>query len=195
MDLQVPCASPGCARVQSVYGLIEQKTPWIATRKSRSPSSSEQRHAVLSVGITVFDVYLEWEPGAVASLLLYQWTTQSSPPDGGRNALMPHPVWVGAYIVRRPVARRSFALKKLDYVAPVALFLSLSRIMNTIIGNKDARHRNNNRLYGGGFPSKCLDKFVVPGLNARSNVLQILPFPLPNCGTPILLFSIRIRVA
>jgi hypothetical protein len=67
----------------------------------------------------------------------------------------------------------------------VALFLALSHApMNTIIGNKDARHRNNNRLYGGGFPSKCLDKFVVPGLNARSNVLQILSFPLPNCGTP-----------
>jgi hypothetical protein len=67
-----------------------------------------------SVGITVSDVYLEWEPDVVASLLLHQWTTQSSPPDGGRNALMPHSVWLGAYIVRRPVARRSFALKKLD---------------------------------------------------------------------------------
>ena len=34
-------------------------------------------------------------------------------PAGERNALMPHSVWLGAYIVRRPVARKPFALKKL----------------------------------------------------------------------------------
>ncbi len=64
--------------------------------------------------------------------------------------------------------------------------------MNTTIGNKDARHRNNNRLYGGGFPSKCLDKFVVPGLNARSQCIANSPLPLPNCGTPILLLPPRV---
>ena len=107
-----PCASPGCAPVQSVYRLIEQNHPG-PHRKSRSPSSPEQRHAVAISWNHRLRCVLERELGASAAMLVYQWTNQSSPPDGGRNALMPHPVWVGAYIVRRLVAGRSFALKKL----------------------------------------------------------------------------------
>ena len=37
-----------------------------------------------------------------------------APQMGGEIALMLHPVWVGAYIVRTLVARKPFALKKLD---------------------------------------------------------------------------------
>jgi hypothetical protein len=33
-------------------------------------------------------------------------------PAGERNALMPHSVWLGAYIVRRPVARKPFAFEE-----------------------------------------------------------------------------------
>ena len=81
---------------------------------TRSPSSSEQRRAVS----------ISWFHRLRCVLGMGTWCINSSvgvsvdhsvfAPAGGRNALMPHSVWVGAYIVRRLVARKSFALMKLD---------------------------------------------------------------------------------
>ena len=61
---------------------------------------------------------------------------------------------------------------------PRGTFLSLSRTMNTTIGNKT--QKTTTGTYGVGFPSKCLDKFVVPGLNARSQCIAISLLPTPQ---------------
>ena len=49
----------------------------------------------------------------IAAMLVYQWTNQSRPHLGAKCAHAPQPVCMSPYIVRRPVAGRSFALKKL----------------------------------------------------------------------------------
>ena len=73
------CAFPqGVAHVKIKKTLATPQISWALF----APPGGVKGALLQSVGITVFDVYSEWEPGASAAMLVCQWTTQSSLPLG-----------------------------------------------------------------------------------------------------------------